>query len=415
MDSMTTVTSTGAGRLIFFVTRVSTTIPIADAVIQVYSQEEPDNLIDTLITNSSGQTTPLTLPTPPLSYSMNADAPQPFSQYRFIIIADGYEPLTINGSELLANETSIQPVALVPVRFGTGAGVINIPIHTLVGDYPSKIPEDEIKPIAETGEIVLSRVVIPETIIVHDGVPDDSTAPNYYVPYKNYIKNVVSSEIFPTWPESTIYANTLAIMSFTLNRVYTEWYRNRGYNFTITSSTAYDQKFIYGRNIYANIDRIVDSIFNNYLSRPGVKQPLFTSYCDGKRTTCSGLSQWGSMYLGEEGYSAIDILRYYYGNDIYINSADQIDGVPASWPGYDLTIGSRGDKILQLQQQINRISQNYPAIPKVSEDGIYGADTAASVEIFQQVFNLTPTGITNFATWYEISNIYVGVTGISEP
>ena len=192
-------------------------------------------------------------------------------------------------------------------------------------------------------------------------------------------------------------------------------YRNRGHNFTITSSTAYDQKFIYGRNIYANIDRIVDSIFNNYLSRPGVKQPIFTSYCDGKRTTCRGLSQWGSMYLGEEGYSAIDIIRYYYGNDMFINSADQIEGVPASWPGYDLTIGSRGSKVLQLQQQLNRIKRNYPALPGVSEDGIYGPGTAEAVRTFQQIFNLNPTGVTDFATWYSISNIYVGVTGISEP
>ncbi len=227
MDSMNSSTSDYNGRLVFFVTRVSTTIPIPNATIQVYSIEEPDVLLYTLITNSSGQTEAITLPTPPLSYSLNADSPQPFSQYRFIIIAEGYEPLTINGSEMLADETSIQPAALVPVRFGTGAGTINIPIHTLVGEYPSKIPEAEIKEEAETGEIVLSRVVIPETIIVHDGVPDDKTAPNYYVPYRDYIKNVVSSEIFPTWPESTIYANALVIMSFTLNRVYTEWYRNQ--------------------------------------------------------------------------------------------------------------------------------------------------------------------------------------------
>lgn len=415
MDAITAENENYTGRLVFFVTIISTTIPIPNAQIQIYSVEEPDKLLDTLITNSSGQTTPITLPTPPLSYSLNADSPQPFSQYRFIILANGYEPLTINGSELLANETSIQPAALIPVRFGTGAETINIPLHTLLGDYPAKIPEAEIKPIEETGEIVLSRVVIPETIIVHDGVPNDDTAPNYYVPYRDYIKNVISSEIFPTWPESTIYANALVIMSFTLNRVYTEWYRNRGYSFTITSSTAYDQKFIYGRNIYANIDRIVDSIFNNYLSRPGVRQPIFTSYCDGKRTTCNGLSQWGSMYLGEEGYSAIDIIRYYYGNDMYINSADQIEGVPASWPGYDLTIGSRGSKVLQLQQQLNRIKRDYPALPGVIEDGIYGPGTAEAVRTFQEIFNLEPTGITNFATWYLISNIYVGVSGIAEP
>ncbi len=415
MDSLTPQANDNSGRLVFYVTRVSTSIPIPNAKIQVYSAEEPDILLYTLVTDSSGQTEGITLPTPPLSYSLNSDSPQPFSQYRFIIVAEGYEPLTINGSEMLADETSIQPAALVPIRFGTGANTVNIPIHTLVGDYPPKIPEDEIKPMDETGEIVLSRVVIPETVIVHDGVPDDDTAPNYYVPYKDYIKNVVSSEIYPTWPESTIYANALVIMSFTLNRVFTEWYRNRGFPFTITSSTAYDQKFIYGRNIYANIDRIVDSIFNNYLSRPGVKQPIFTSYCDGRRATCTGLSQWGSMYLGEEGYSAIDIIRYYYGNDMYINTAEQIDGVPSSWPGYDLTIGTRGSKVLQLQQQLNRIKRNYPALPGVTEDGIYGPGTAEAVESFQRIFNLNPTSVTDFATWYSISNIYVGVTEIAEP
>lgn len=293
--------------------------------------------------------------------------------------------------------------------------IIDIPPHTLYGDYPPKIPESEIKPISETGEIVLSRVVIPEYIIVHDGIPSNSSAKNYYVKYKDYIKNVVSCEIYSTWPESTIYANTLVIMSFTLNRVYTEWYRNRGYNFTITSSTAYDQKWVYGKTIYKNISNIVDTIFNNYVSRPGVKQPLFTSYCDGSKTSCRGLSQWGSKYLGEQGYSALGILRYYYGNDVYINSADSISGVPSSWPGYNLTIGSRGQKVMQLQSQLNRIGRNYPAIKRISEDGIYGAKTAEAVRTFQRVFSLPVSGVTDFATWYEISNVYVAVAGLSEP
>ena len=153
-------------------------------------------------------------------------------------------------------------------------------------------------------------------------------------------------------------------------------YRNQGYDFTITSSTAYDQKWIYGRNIYSNIDRIVDSIFANYLSRPGVRQPIFTSYCDGNRVTCEGLSQWGSRYLGEQGYTPIEIIRYYYGNDMYINSTQYISGVPSSWPGYDLTIGSSGQKVLQIQQHLNRIAENYPAIPTIAEDGIYGSGTA---------------------------------------
>lgn len=192
-------------------------------------------------------------------------------------------------------------------------------------------------------------------------------------------------------------------------------YRNQGYDFTITSSTAYDQKWIYGRNIYQNISRLVDSVFANFVSRPGIQQPLFTSYCDGTRTTCSGLSQWGSKYLGDQGYSAISILRNYYGNDVFINTASTISGVPSSWPGYNLTIGSRGDKVRQLQQQLNRIGQNYPAIPRIVADGIYGPRTQAAVRTFQTVFNLPPTGITDFATWYAISRIYVAVSRIAEP
>ena len=192
-------------------------------------------------------------------------------------------------------------------------------------------------------------------------------------------------------------------------------YRNQGYDFTITSSTAYDQKWIYGRNIYSNIDRIVDSIFANYLSRPGVRQPIFTSYCDGNRVTCEGLSQWGSRYLGEQGYTPIEIIRYYYGNDMYINSTQYISGVPSSWPGYDLTIGSSGQKVLQIQQHLNRIEENYPAIPTIAEDGIYGSGTAEAVRTFQRIFGLPATGIVDYPTWYKISAIYVGVTRISEP
>ena len=172
---------------------------------------------------------------------------------------------------------------------------------------------------------------------------------------------------------------------------------------------------MYGRNIYKNIDYLVDSVFANYLSRPGVRQPIFTSYCDGQRVTCSGLSQWGSKSLGDQGYSAIDIIRYFYGNDMYINSADIISGVPSSWPGYDLTIGSSGEKVRQLQNQLNRIARNYPAIPTITADGIYGPATAEAVRTFQRIFNLPVTGVTDYPTWYEISEIFVGVSRISEP
>lgn len=392
-------------------------VPIEGATVTISYTGDPESPITELTTDSSGQTPVTGLPAPSRDLSLQPEnETQPYSEYNIEVTAEGYEPVLVSGSEIFAGELSLQPIRMNPLATtDEEEKIVIIPAHTLFGDFPPKIPEEEIKPMAETGEIVLSRVVIPEFIIVHDGVPGDSSAPNYWVRYKDYIKNVASCEIYSTWPESALYANILVIMSFTLNRVYTEWYRNQGYNFTITSSTAYDQKWVYGRNIFENIDYLVDTVFANYLSRPGVRQPIFTSYCDGQRVTCPGLSQWGSMYLGEQGYSAIEIIRYYYGNDMYINTAEIISGVPSSWPGYDLTIGSSGEKVRQLQTQLNRIARNYPAIPIVTADGIYGPATADAVRAFQRIFNLPQTGVTDYPTWYEISEIYVGVSRISEP
>ena len=204
-------------------------------------------------------------------------------------------------------------------------------------------------------------------------------------------------------------------MSFTLNRVYTEWYRNQGYDFTITSSTAFDHKWIYGRNIFESISLVVDEIFDNYLSRPGVRQPILTQYCDGRQVQCPNwMTQWGSCSLGEQGYSPIEILRYFYGDSIYVNTAEQISGIPASWPGNDLTIGSTGDKVRQMQEQLDMIATVYSAIPRVTPDGIYGQRTADAVREFQSIFGLPQTGVVDFATWYRISHIYVGITRIAE-
>ncbi len=407
------------GELIINVTSSQGLIPISNATVTISYTGNPDTVVSTLTTNESGQTNAVSLPAPNIDYSTEPSEVRPYSEYNISITAPGYESVFISGTEILPDVTAIQPVSMTPLELEEPGGPVEedivIPEHTLYGDYPPKIPEEEIKPTDESGEIVLSRVVIPEYIVVHDGVPQDSTSQNYYVRYTDYIKNVVSSEIYATWPENTIYANTLVIMSFTLNRVYTEWYRNQGYDFTITSSTAYDQKWVYGRNIYENISRIVDTIFSNYLSRPGVIQPIFTSYCDGNRTTCRGLSQWGSKYLGDRGYTPIEIIRYYYGSDMYINSTSYISGIPASWPGYDLTIGSSGQKVLQLQEQLNRIAQNYPALPVIAADGIFGSNTADAVRTFQTIFGLPATGIVDYPTWYRITPIYVAVSRISEP
>ena len=407
---------TDKGQLKINVTSSVTPNPITDATISISFTGDPTSTVETVNTDISGQTEFIDLAAPAIEFSLEPSQPvQPYSEYNLTVSAPGYNPIVISGTQILPGVKSLQNITLTPMELKDTTNDVVIPAHTLYGDYPPKIPEAEIKPVSESGEIVLSRVVIPEYVIVHDGSPDDFSASNYYVKYKDYVKNVASSEIYATWPENTIYANILAIMSFTLNRVYTEWYRNKGYNFTVTSNTAFDQKWMYKRNIYENINFLVDSIFANFLSRPGIRQPILTSYCDGQRVSCKGLSQWGSKNLGDEGYSSIDIIHYYYGNDMYINTAVAVSGVPSSFPGYILTIGASGQKVQQLQEQLNRIAKNYPALPTVSADGVYGERTAEAVKAFQRVFSLPQTGDTDYATWYAISDVYVAVSRIAEP
>lgn len=291
MDTNQTPTSPNnqieTGRLQVRVNSTIGSIPVENAKIEISYTGEPESIIEEITTNNSGQSQVVELDAPPLEYSMEPSENQPYSEYTFRISAKGYETVTISGAEILPTVTAIQDVRLIPEEIEQNTiDKLVIGPHTLYGDYPPKIAESEIKPVNESGEIVLSRVVIPEFIIVHDGSINDSTAKNHYVRYRDYIKNVASCEIYATWPESTIMANVLAIMSFTLNRVYTEWYRNKGYNYTITSSTAYDHKWINGKNVYDTINRVVDTIFSNYLSRPNVKQPILTQYCDGKQVSC---------------------------------------------------------------------------------------------------------------------------------
>lgn len=405
------------GTLQINVTSSVNAFPVERAEISISYTGVPESTLEKIQTDSSGQTETIELAAPPEEWSLDIEEDrQPYSEYTLSIKAPGFEPVNIAGTEILANVKAIQNIQMKPADVsGEEDQVFVIPAHTLYGDYPPKIAEAEIKPVTETGEIVLSRVVVPEYIVVHDGSPRDSTATNYYVKYKDYIKNVASSEIYATWPENTIRANVLAIMSFTLNRVYTEWYRNKGYDFTITSSTAFDHKWIPERNIFDSISVIVDELFVDYLSRPNVRQPILTQYCDGRRVSCPNwLTQWGSKALGDQGLTAIEILRYYYGDDMYINTAQEISGIPSSWPGYTLEQGASGEKVLQMQEQLRVISEAYPAIPKVEADGIYGPATAQAVEKFQSVFGLPVTGTVDYSTWYKISEIYVGVSRIAE-
>ncbi len=391
--------------------------PVTDAVVTVQEPGEGGRILEELPTDQSGQTEQLELAAPDMALSLESqNTIRPYSVYNLKISAPGYEDAEITGTEILPGVTAIQPVRLRPVKVSASeTETVRIPGHTLYETYPPKIAETEVKPVRESGEIVLSRVVVPQTVVVHDGVPTDRSAKDYYVPYRDYIKNVASSEIYATWPQSSIVANVLAIMSFTLNRVYTEWYRNPGYDFTITSSTAFDHKWIYGRDIFDTISVVVDDIFDSYLSRPDVKQPILTQYCDGKKVSCPGwMTQWGSCALGEQGYSPMEILRNFYGSDLYINTAEQISGIPASYPGTELSTGSRGDKVRQLQEQLDAIATVYTAVPSLTPDGIYGPATERSVKAFQSIFGLPQTGTVDFATWYKISHIYVAITRIAE-
>ena len=372
----------------------------------------------TLNTDSTGITEEIELDAPPLEYSLNENSDKvPYSLYDITVERDGFDPIIIRGCQVFPRQVAYQVCNLSEnTNRSTRQQVINIQANTLNGDFPPKIPESDEKPLPPpTSGVVLPQPVVPEFIVVHQGGPNDSSAPNYKVPFKDYIKNVASCEIYSTWPEVTIRANIFCIVSFTLNRIYTEWYRGKGKNFQITSSTAYDHAFNYGRNIYDSISVIVDEIFSTYIRRVGRKQPLLTQYCDGKNVTCpQWLSQWGSKYLGDQGKLPYEILRYYYGNDIELVTADKVEGIPESYPGYDLTVGSSGEYVRTIQEQLNRIADNYPLIPKLPLDGQYTDNMAESVKVFQGVFNLPKTGVVNYSTWYKISDVYVGVSKIAE-
>ena len=255
---------------------------------------------------------------------------------------------------------------------------------------------------------------VPEMITVHLG-PPDSPAENVTVSFPDYIKNVASSEIYPTWPENAVRANIYAQISYTLNRIYTEWYRSKGYDFDITNSTQYDHYFVKDREIFENVSQIVDEIFNDYIVRQGSIVPLFASYCNGTTSTCTGLSQWGTVDLANQGYTPYEILRYYYGNDINIIENAPISSNVESYPGFPLKLGSSGNEVLTIQRQLNRISDNYPSIPKITNlNGIFGTQTEDAVRQFQYIFNLAQDGIVGKATWYKIKNVFNGIARLAE-
>lgn len=399
------------GRLIVNVYIDNIAQPINGANVNITGENTNINTV----TNESGKTNEIELDAPNIEYSLEPqEVIRPFSEYKITVTKNGLEPSIVEGVQIFADITSYQDVYLNTSSENENQNTTVISDPTLWGDDPPKIVENpnnvDISPLAK----VLPRVIVPEYIIVHDGIPSNTNAPNYYVSFQDYIKNVASSEIYPSWPRETLKANIYAITSFTLNRIFTEWYPSKGYNFTITSSTAYDQKYTHNRTIFNTISDVVDEIFLNYLKFPGQSFPFFSQYSDGVNIVRKGwLSQWGSKSLGDQGYNALQILRYYYGNTIEIATATLADNLPTSFPGYNLSEGSCGEEVQFLQNELNKIHGSYPAIPLINNaNGVFGADTTSAVKKFQNVFNLPVTGVVNFATWYEISHIYTAVSNM---
>lgn len=428
------------GRLQVQVYRGNSYVPVPNAKITVIPPESRYRQGEQLQSNEAGQTQVIDLQAPPIELSLdpNNTTQQPYSTCDVTVEAEGYEPFIVRGCQILPERTALQVCNLTPTTstsqpsarniFERGgrlkreviqqAEIVEVPANTLFGNFPPKIPEDPLKiiPPGPSGLVVLKQVVVPEFIIVHAGVPTNTAAPNYRVRFPDYIKNVASCEIYATWNESAIRANLYCILSFTLNRIYTEWYTGKGYNFNITNSTAFDHAFTYGRNVFDNISRLVDELFTSYVKRPSVKQPLLTQYCDGKKVQCPNwLTQWGSQDLAQRGRTPYEILTNFYGSNLEIAQAEKVSGIPKSYPGYTLKIGTKDpENIRVVQNFLNRISQNFPEVPKVAVDGVYNDATANAVKIFQGLFNLPQTGEVDYSTWYKISNIYVGVSKIAE-
>lgn len=362
--------------------------------------------------SETGLSPTVTVDTPDIELSLYPELRvPPYSIYNVTIDAEGFYTSTIRGVQVFASRTAIIEANLIPLPQGTvsGSGVVDIPVHNLF----SPIPPLENNQEYDNSPFVLDRVVIPQYITVHLGRPNES-ARNVTVSFTDYIKNVACSEIYATWPTEALKANIYAQISLALNRIYTEWYRSRGYSFDITNSTAYDQYFVYGRNIFKNISDLVDSIFNVYVRKVGTKNPYYTEYCDGTTVSCPGMKQWGTVTLANNGYSALEILKYYYGNDIELVRADSVAGVEGSYPGSPLSEGSTGSAVSTIQRQLARVSQNYPAIGNVPVTGIFDANTERAVREFQRIFSLTADGVVGESTWYKLSYIYVAVKKLAE-
>lgn len=389
-------------------------VPLNNVQIQI--QAAAGNTLYNLWTDENGDTPVVSLETKDKSFSQNPYYNgTPFISYHVLAEASGFDSLFVTDIPVFDGETAVLPVTLTPMQQMQRTPVTK---EIFIGK-PAVAMNDAVEQKGtvidpHTEPYVLRQVVIPDPITVHLGTPG-SSASNVQVSFPDYVKNVASSEIYPTWPAAALTANIYAIITFALNRVYTEWYKARGYSFDITNSTAYDQYFVYGRPIYESISRIVDQIFNQYVRRQGQNAPYFTSFCNGTTATCQGLSQWGTVTLADQGLTPIQILRSYYPDDIEIVETNIITGIVNSYPGTPLRVGSTGLDVQTIQTYLARIRRNYPAIPSITDEaGVFGDSTKAAVVKFQNVFGLAPDGIVGRSTWYKISSLYTAIARLAE-
>lgn len=386
-------------------------LPVVNVNLSVFNPETEEIFYG--VTDENGYAPILSFDAPDKSLSLDRNyTGVPYSKVNVLAQKEGYQTIDISGIQIFADETAILELPFSPlVDVDTRSNIINVQDHQLIRPMQRSCANST---EVDRMNFVLDYPIIPKTITVHLGRPTAS-AQNVTVNFKDYIKNVASSEIYPTWPNQSLRANIYCQISLALNRIYTEWYRAKGYDFDITNSTAYDQYFVYGRNIFENISQIVDDIFNEYIRKKNTVNPYYAEYCDGRSVWCNGLKQWGTVDLANQGRNAFEILRYYYGSDIEIVSTDRIEGVAGSYPGLSLKNGVKSDAVAIIQNQLNRIAVNYPNIPVIYPvDGIFGTMTEAAVRAFQKQFNLTQDGIVGKSTWYKISSIYVAVKRLAE-
>lgn len=409
------------GNLIVYTSIAEQAAPLPGVRLTV--SDESGAVLSRMTTDASGASQPLDLPAPDASYSLdeNNRTVRPYSVYRLTAEADGWQPRILDGVQIFADQQTVARLEFLPVET-TGnptladtrakeqnGEITTIPPHVLFsgGGGSGPTPEENLN------ARVLTEVVIPKKITVHLGKPSANVS-NVTVGFQEYIANVASSEVYPTWPEEALRANILAQISLALNRIWTEWYPSRGYSFNITGSPGYDQAYVAGRTVFAVMERLTAELFNTYVRRSGDQEPYFTEYCDGKLVTCPGMKQWGTVDRANEGKNALQILRYYYGDRVQLVTTNNIASIPSSWPGITLKRGSTGTSVSILQRQLSRIAKDYPAFGKPEVTGTFDATTESCVKKFQKQFSLTADGLVGKSTWYKISYIYVSVKDLAE-